>query len=78
MKNKTDVSKIRITDDSIIVEFRDGHIGEAMFSSYPRLAQACETERKNYTLSHFGIHWQKIDEDLSFEGFYQSPLNSRY
>ena len=37
-------------------------------SEFPILACATKTQRENFTLSPFGIHWPDIDEDLSFEG----------
>ena len=36
MKNKTDISKIIITDSAVIVEFKDGTVGEELFTCYPR------------------------------------------
>lgn len=71
MKNKSDISKIFITDRAVIVEFKDGTVGRELFSSFPRLMNASEEERKNYTTSYYGLHWSDLDEDLSFEGFYK-------
>ncbi|GLU55752.1 DUF2442 domain-containing protein [Dyadobacter frigoris] len=39
-------------------------------SWFPKLLNASDEERENFELSLFGIHWEKIDEDLSFEGFF--------
>lgn len=36
---------------------------------YPRLRNASEDARKDYTISTVGIHWRSIDEDVSFESF---------
>lgn len=36
---------------------------------FPKLLNASDEERQNYNISPFGIHWENIDEDLSFEGF---------
>ena len=44
-------------------EYRDS------LQKYPRLQKASIEELNNYTLTPFGIHWEKLDEDLSFEGF---------
>lgn len=74
MKNTTDISKIHITDRAVIVEFKDGTMGEELFSSYPRLKNASDEERKNYTSSYYGLHWSDLDEDLSFEGFYKHSV----
>lgn len=37
---------------------------------FPRLEKATEKQRNNFELSHFGILWPELDEDLSFEGFF--------
>ncbi|MDE6409366.1 MAG: DUF2442 domain-containing protein [Muribaculaceae bacterium] len=71
MKNKNDINKIIISTTSIVIEFKDGIIGEETFAEYPRLNNATTEERTDYRLSYFGIHWPKLDEDLSFEGFYK-------
>ena len=36
---------------------------------YPRLRQADDEQRSNYTIGFDGIHWREIDEDISFESF---------
>lgn len=36
---------------------------------YPRLRNASDDARKDYTISTVGIHWRCIDEDVSFESF---------
>lgn len=71
--NRTMVSKIWLTDSAIWVELNDGRRGYELFSDYSRLAAADESQRHNYNLSYFGIHWPDIDEDLSFEGFFNKP-----
>ncbi len=37
---------------------------------FPRLENASEQQRESFELSPFGIHWEEIDEYLSFEGFF--------
>ena len=34
-------------------------------------ARATPSEREQYTLSPYGIHWEHLDEDLCFEGFFK-------
>lgn len=36
---------------------------------YKRLLYASEAERQEYEFSTIGIHWSKLDEDVSFESF---------
>lgn len=60
---------VRITTDSLCVDLSDGRSLSVPTSWYPRLAQASEAERTNWTLiaSGEGIHWPEIDEDISVE-----------
>ena len=75
MKNKNDISKILITERAVVVEFKDGKVGRELFCSYPRLNNASEEERNNFTSSFYGLHWPELDEDLSFEGFYKHSVS---
>lgn len=72
MINRTQVDKISITDRAVVVRFKDGTVGKEIFSDYPRLAKATPQDREDFTVSHFGLHWSSLDEDLSFEGFYKN------
>jgi len=38
---------------------------------FPRLEHASVEQRNEFELSAFGIHWEELDEDLSFEGFFK-------
>ena len=41
---------------------------------YKRLMNATEEQRNNYEMDDEGIHWEEIDEDVSFESFeYDNP-----
>lgn len=73
--NKTEVSDIWMTDTGIWVELKDGRKAEERFADYERLASATEKQRKNFELSYFGIHWPEIDEDLSYNGFFNKSNN---
>lgn len=70
--------------------FEDGRIyvttenGETLYQSlkfYPRLLTATDAERMDYKLGAFGIHWEQIDEDMSYESFYyeetKEPANNK-
>ncbi|MBQ8673334.1 MAG: DUF2442 domain-containing protein [Bacteroides sp.] len=59
--------------------FKDGRIyvtnnkGETLYQSlkfYPRLLVATDEQRQAYEFEPFGIHWECIDEDMSYESFY--------
>lgn len=36
---------------------------------YPKLREASDEERSQYTFGMDGIHWRGLDEDISFESF---------
>ena len=47
--------------------------GETLYQSlkfYPRLLVATDKQRAAYEFEPFGIHWEEIDEDMSYESFY--------
>ena len=75
MINRTQIENIKITDNAVVVLFKDGTVGKERFSEYPPLANATLQERENFTVSYFGIHWPSLDEDLSFDGIYKKAEN---
>ena len=70
------VIKIRLTDSEIWIQTKDGKTASEMFVDYPRLKYATQEQRNNYTIDDFGIHWEELNEDLSFEGFFQKKNES--
>ena len=64
------IEKIWITDTAVWIRTVDGREACEKFSDYPRLKYATPEQRNNYIADAFGIHWEEIDEDLSFEGFF--------
>ena len=36
---------------------------------YPKLQEANDEQRQNYTFGFVGIHWRELNEDVSFESF---------
>lgn len=68
--NREDVARVWITGDAVCLELHNGLVGKEKLSDYSRLAHASTNQRNNYTLSYFGFHWPDIDEDLSYQGFF--------
>ncbi len=62
--------KVWFENGRIFILTCDGREGSLPIRLFPRLYNATDAQRQNYALSHFGIHWQEIDEDLSYEGFF--------
>ena len=65
-----EVEKVWFQDDSIFIRTISGEERNHPLKWFPRLLNASSEERENFELSAFGIHWEKLDEDLSFEGFF--------
>ena len=61
--------RVTVSQDSVIVDLRDGRTVSAPLAWYPRLLHGTPEERDNWRLigSGEGIHWPDLDEDLSVE-----------
>lgn len=65
------IVKIWLTDSEIWIQTEDGRTASGSFADYPRLRYATMVQRENYTYDAFGIHWEELEEDLSYEGFFR-------
>lgn len=63
------VVKVWFEDDKIFIQTDQGETVWQSLLWYPRLKLATQEQRKHYRINAFGIHWEDIDEDLSFESF---------
>ncbi len=63
------VNRLYFKDNRIYIDTDTETLSQSLYH-YPILLNATDEQRKNYTLSPFGIHWEEIDEDVSFESFY--------
>lgn len=61
--------EVWVSDDRIFIETYDGEKLSQSLKLYPRLAKATEVQRTAFRLSSMGIHWEQLDEDVSFESF---------
>ena len=72
------IEKIWMTPTAVWIRTEDGREACELFDDYPRLKNASVEQLSNYDYDEFGIHWETLDEDLSFEGFFDkqepSPL----
>ena len=61
---------LTVTEDTLTVEFSDGRSLSVPLACFPRLLHATAAERKSWRLigRGHGIHWSKLDEDISVEG----------
>ena len=65
------IEKIWLSDDAVWIRTADGREACEYFADYPRLKYATPEQRSNYKTDAFGVNWPDIDEDLSFDGFFQ-------
>ncbi len=61
--------EVKVTEDTLTVEFDDARTISVPLSWYPRLTYASPAERENWRLigNGEGIHWEDLDEDISVE-----------
>ncbi len=64
------ITRIWLTEDAIWIRTSSGKEACEKFNDYPRLRYATKEQRANYEADEYGIHWEDIDEDLSFDGFF--------
>ena len=66
--------KVWFEGERIYIETDDGRTLWQSILYYQRLKNATDEQRNDYELGHFGIHWEEIDEDISYESFeYDNP-----
>jgi len=63
------VKKLWFADDRIYIEQVNGEIQSQPLRFFPRLSKATDQQRSEWAESHFGLHWENIDEDISFDSF---------
>lgn len=64
------IEKVWLTQNAVWIRTEDGKEACELFADYPRLRDASEEQLVNYDCDDFGIYWEDLDEDLSFEGFF--------
>ncbi|MDR3267965.1 MAG: DUF2442 domain-containing protein [Tannerella sp.] len=68
------ITKLWFDDNKIFILTADGKELWQSLLWYRRLQYATDEQRANYRLSYSGIHWEDVDEDISFESFlYDNP-----
>ena len=70
MADKKQIAHVWVDDHAVYAETTDGLRASYEFAQWPRLLNATDAQRRDFTLSYLGIHWPQIDEDLSFEGMF--------
>jgi len=73
---ENEVVKVWFENGYICIRTTSGKQGSHPLSWFPKLQNASKSVRESFTLSPFGIHWEQLDEDLSFDGFFNYAVNS--
>jgi hypothetical protein len=63
------INNVWIDDVAVYIQTADGKVYSEYFESYPLLRCATPAQRADFEYDNFGIRWEEIDEDLSFNGF---------
>ncbi|MDE5611496.1 MAG: DUF2442 domain-containing protein [Odoribacter sp.] len=69
---EVEVVKVWVDDAYVNIETRDGRVMSEKIADYYRLRCATPEQRQHFEYDNMGIHWSELDEDLSYEGFFQS------
>jgi len=63
------IVEIRFDADYIYGKDEEGHEFRQSLLWYPKLREATDAERNQYSVGFNGFHWRNLDEDISFESF---------
>lgn len=66
------IDKVWLDETKVYLQTKDGLLATTPIDKWERLKKATERQREDFVLSYTGIHWPQIDEDLSFEGIFNS------
>jgi hypothetical protein len=59
---------VRFDHATMWVQLDDGRTLGVPLAWFPRLLNASAEQRANVEISHAGLHWDNLDEDISIEG----------
>ena len=65
------IEKVWLTDTAVWIRTDESKEACELFADYPRLRYATKEQLVDFKIDEFGIHWEELDEDLSFEGFFE-------
>jgi Protein of unknown function (DUF2442)/Uncharacterized protein conserved in bacteria (DUF2188) len=61
-------TSVRFDEHTMSVDLTDGRSLRVPLAWFPRLLRATPAEREQVELSRNGLHWEKLDEDISVAG----------
>jgi len=66
-------TQVRFENDCLLLCSENNDVAAQPLDDYPRLRKASDEQKANWKLSNVGIHWEELDEDVSFESFFYDP-----
>jgi hypothetical protein len=69
MNASLSAKSVRFDDDHIYLELSDGRVLTLARDRFPRLSRASAELLTDVRISSRGLHWEKLDEDISFSAF---------
>lgn len=61
-------TSLRFDEDNLWVGLSDGRVLGVPLAWFPRLLRASPEQRRACRISSRGLHWDKLDEDISVSG----------
>lgn len=59
---------VKFDDNQMWVSLSDGRVIGVPLAWFPKLMNASKKDKDAVEVSAFGLHWVKLDEDISVEG----------
>jgi hypothetical protein len=74
------ILSLAFTKSQLVARLSDGREVRNPLKWYPRLLKAAAKDRNAYRFSGggYGVHWQKLDEDLSAKGIAEGIPSFEY
>jgi len=63
------IKNLWFADKRIYIEHVNGEVLSQPMLFFPKLSGATTEQRTEWTESLLGLHWENLDEDISFESF---------
>ena len=63
------IKDVFFEDGFLCITTEEGQTMRQPLEWYPHLLTASDSSRRQYTTSTVGLHWRKLDTDVSFESF---------
>jgi hypothetical protein len=68
MSSSVSATRVTFDENNMWVELSDGRTLGVPLAWFPRLLRASPDERAACCISRRGLHWEKLDEDISITG----------